>query len=248
MPIISYAQNLEDVILWRALGSIEGGAYVDIGAFDPELHSVTKLFYDAGWRGVNVEPVPTFFERFVECRSQDTNVRGAVSANEGPIPFYEIAGTGLSTCIEHIALAHATSGFSYRTTTVESRTLAQIFSLVPSKDIHFLKIDVEGSERHVLTGADFTRYRPWVLVIEATLPMSRVQTHAEWEDLVTGHGYSLAYFDGLNRFYIPDEREYLRSSLCIPPNVFDDYIPIQHFRLQERVKELEHRLRALESS
>jgi hypothetical protein len=32
MPFISYAQNYEDVILWRALRHVEKGFYVDVGA------------------------------------------------------------------------------------------------------------------------------------------------------------------------------------------------------------------------
>ena len=36
MPFISYAQNYEDVILWRALRDVEHGFYVDVGAADPE--------------------------------------------------------------------------------------------------------------------------------------------------------------------------------------------------------------------
>ena len=44
--MISYAQNFEDVILWRALKHVEAGRYIDIGANDPEKDSVTKVFYD----------------------------------------------------------------------------------------------------------------------------------------------------------------------------------------------------------
>ena len=31
MPFISYGQNSEDVVLWRALRDIENGFYVDVG-------------------------------------------------------------------------------------------------------------------------------------------------------------------------------------------------------------------------
>lgn len=62
MSIISYAQNYEDVMLWRALKAIPAGFYIDIGANDPDVESVTRLFYDAGWRGVNVEPVQAHYQ------------------------------------------------------------------------------------------------------------------------------------------------------------------------------------------
>jgi len=56
MTFVSYAQNYEDVMLWRALKHIENGFYIDVGAAWPSEHSVTKLFYDEGWRGINIEP------------------------------------------------------------------------------------------------------------------------------------------------------------------------------------------------
>jgi len=34
MPFISYAQNLEDAVLHRALGEIKNGFYVDVDAND----------------------------------------------------------------------------------------------------------------------------------------------------------------------------------------------------------------------
>ena len=48
--MISYAQNFEDVILNRAFRHQRSGFYIDIGAFDPVVDSVTKHFYDLGWR------------------------------------------------------------------------------------------------------------------------------------------------------------------------------------------------------
>ena len=41
MTFVSYAQNGEDVVLWRALSHVENGFYVDVGAADPE----TELRY-----------------------------------------------------------------------------------------------------------------------------------------------------------------------------------------------------------
>jgi hypothetical protein len=45
MSFISYAQNFEDVMLWRALQHVERGFYIDVGANDPTIDSVTKAFY-----------------------------------------------------------------------------------------------------------------------------------------------------------------------------------------------------------
>lgn len=50
---ISYAQNFEDVMLWRALKHVKNGLYIDIGAHDPVICSVSLAFYERGWRGVH---------------------------------------------------------------------------------------------------------------------------------------------------------------------------------------------------
>ncbi len=60
MTFISYAQNFEDVMLWRALKHVERGFYIDVGAFSPDLDSVTRAFSERGWRGINIEPNPHY--------------------------------------------------------------------------------------------------------------------------------------------------------------------------------------------
>ena len=108
---------------------------------------------------------------------------------------------------------------------VEVRTIAEICRQFVSGEIHFLKIDVEGGERSALAGADFRNFRPWIVLVEATRPNSQEATHNEWEWLLTDAAYRFVYFDGLNRFYVAEERySELAPSFQIPPNVFDDFI------------------------
>jgi hypothetical protein len=90
-------------------------------------------------------------------------------------------------------------------------------------EIHFLKVDVEGFEKEVLLGADFTEFRPWILVIEATYPNSPEVNYGDWEKIVLEAGYRFAYFDGLNRFYVAAEHEELHASFSVPPNFFDGF-------------------------
>ena len=88
MTIISYAQNYEDIMLWRALKDINKGFYIDIGAYSPTYHSVTKLFYDAGWRGINIEPNPIFIDKFNKEKNEDINLTVAVSDVVGEAEVY----------------------------------------------------------------------------------------------------------------------------------------------------------------
>jgi FkbM family methyltransferase len=225
MKFISYAQNNEDVLLWRALGRIENGFYIDVGANDPVEHSVTKAFYDAGWHGINIEPLPVHIDAFQEQRPRDTNLAVAAGSEDGSLTLYDVpAVRGWASPDAAVAELHRTEGHQVAELTVPVRTLASICSEHVRGQIHFLKIDVEGFEGEVLRGMDFERWRPWVLVIEATLPNSRETNHEAWEHLVTSQRYRYAWFDGLNRYYVAEEHPELLQHFGIQPNVFDEYI------------------------
>lgn len=227
---VSYAQNFEDVMLWRALGHIERGFYVDCGACDPTEHSVTKAFYDRGWRGINIEPIPAFAQRLKEQRPDDVNLAVAVAEQAGVVTVHEFAATGLSTMIGDIAEDHVRAGFAARTIQVPALTLADILRDATQPEIHFLKIDVEGAEYAALAGAALETYRPWVVIVESTMPLQGDKlSHAEWEPLLTERGYDFVYFDRLNRFYVAAEHSELKPAFTSPPNVFDDFIQIAAF-------------------
>ncbi len=229
MTFISYAQNFEDVILWRVLGHIEGGTYIDIGANDPNVMSVTRGFYERGWRGVNVDASLHWYLELEKHRPEDTNLNIAISDTPGVLTFYEIADTGLSTTIPETAQEHKKKhGFQYTENQVEATTVANLMDRHKISDIHFMSIDVEGAEEAVIRGIDWNIVRPWILVIEATKPMSQELSHQQWELDVLAGGYHFAYFDGLNRFYVADEHKGLLSNFNAPPNIFDDFISVFH--------------------
>ena len=72
--IISYAQNGEDIILNRVFMGEKNGFYIDVGAGKPNDDSVTKVFYDLGWRGINIEPHPENFHLLDKERKRDINL------------------------------------------------------------------------------------------------------------------------------------------------------------------------------
>lgn len=226
MTFVSYAQNYEDVMLWRALGHIEKGYYIDVGAAWPDEDSVTKAFYDRGWSGINIEPNPNLQVLLQRDRPRDTNLQVAVADEEGVLMMNFIGHTGLSTLEDSIAEQHSEQGLSVSRSEVTLTTLASICSnYVPlGQPIHFLKVDVEGLEPAVLMGNDWQQFRPWIVLVEATLPMSQIESHAEWEPILTGAGYTFAYADGLNRFYIAAEHGELLIKLRYPPNIFDEFM------------------------
>jgi len=241
MSFVSYAQNQEDVVLWRALHQVGEGFYIDVGANHPEEHSVTSAFYERGWKGINIEPVDQWFRELERARPRDTNLQVAVGADSGFLDFYEVPGSGLSTSDVNIAERHRQEhGFENVKRRVALDTLTRICdSLNLQEDIHFLKIDVEGAERAVLEGFDLERYRPWIILVESTEPLSQTRNHDAWEQLILDKAYSFVYFDGLNRYYLAVEHAELGVRFDTPPNVFDDFVPVAHFRTQQKCAQLE---------
>jgi FkbM family methyltransferase len=247
MSFISYAQNFEDVMLWRALKHIDQGFYIDVGANDPDQYSVTKAFYERGWRGINVEPVPQWFELLEKARPRDINLQLALGAEPGAITLYEILDTGLSTVEKKFAERHeAELGFQSRELRVKMDTLSRVCERFHLAPIHFLKIDVEGAEKAVLRGADFGKIRPWIILLEATLPLSVEESYSDWEPLLLNAGYEYAYFDGLNRYYVAGEHENLKAAFKAPPNVFDDFVRSELLESERRAREAEAKLQEVE--
>jgi FkbM family methyltransferase len=223
VPLVSYAQNFEDVMLWRALGHVEKGFYIDVGAQHPVVDSVSRAFYERGWRGIHVEPTSAFASLLREDRPDEIVIQAAVNNSAAPLTFYEIPGTGISTGDTAIAQGHRERGFEVHEVVVPCVTLRDLFKQAGTRDIHWLKVDVEGMERQVLESWGKSATRPWIVAVESTLPLTQVESHGAWEAILLERGYALVHFDGLNRFYVSKAHPELRAAFAVPPNVFDDF-------------------------
>ena len=221
--MISYAQNFEDVILERFFKDKCDGFYVDIGAMDPVEHSVTKHFYDKGWKGVNIEPNPIAFKKLNEQRTRDLNLQIAVSNITGKISFNAFqknnvdTGLGLSSTknIDYSDIPNVESEF-FVPIEVDCITLDELHRRynIP-KDYDFLKIDVEGAEYDTLSVATFENYKPKIIIVEATLPLTQITNYDQWEHFILNAGYEFVYFDGLNRLFISDIGDFIQWFIII---------------------------------
>jgi FkbM family methyltransferase len=224
-PFLSYAQHGEDVVIWRALGHVPEPRYVDVGAADPSVDSVTRGLYENGWRGVHVEALREYAAALREARPEDVVVEAAAGAEPGELTFYRIVGTGLSTTVAEEAARAEARGFGVETATVPLRTLDDILeeNVGEGRPIHVLKVDVEGAEELVLRGANLRRWRPWVVVVEATRPGSTERTEHRWEHLLLEAGYVVTMFDGLNLWYRRDDLPELHTPLSYPACPLDSF-------------------------
>lgn len=203
--ILSHAQNREDVILSGFFKNIENGFYIDIGANDPSEDSVTKLFYEKGWSGINVEPIPRLYKKLHAARPRDTNLNIGISDKADTMTFREYSDMhGLSTFSkdvqsEYDKLSKKDAKYAdFKEYTVPVKTLAQLFEEQKVGTINFMKIDVEGYEYEVIKGNDWKRYRPQVVCIESN------HIKKDWRPTLEKQGYKSVFFDGLNTYYVSD--------------------------------------------
>jgi len=239
MTFTSFAQNLEDVLLWRALKHVGNGFYIDVGAHSPEGDSVTKAFYDKGWSGVNIEPNTDFREEYQQKRERDVTLAVVLGEAIGISEIHFMENSGLSTIKPEIVAFHDGEGCEVtKVKKVQMLTLSDVcHKYAKDKDIHFLKVDVEGAESEVLRGGDWEKYRPWIVVVEATYPMSQKETYNEWEPFLLDKQYQFTFADGLNRYYVADEHKALQASFRFPPNVFDNYKRAEQVAIEERLSQ-----------
>jgi FkbM family methyltransferase len=228
MHLISYAQNAEDVVLHRAFRGRPTGFYIDVGANDPTVSSVTRCFYDLGWSGINIEPSRGPFGRLAAERVRDINLNVGLSDREGTLNFFECAA---ESTVSTFSAADARwlsehLGLTFEEHQMPVLTLAKVCEQHVRGEIDFLSVDAENHEREVLEGNDWTRWRPRVVVIEdGHSSQGSGRNHRKWQDFILQAGYLLALVDGVNRFYLRKEDEDLLPALSVPANAADNFVP-----------------------
>lgn len=222
--IVSYAQNYEDIILNRIFNDETQGFYVDVGAFHPYSKSISCLFYLKGWSGINIDLCDENISRFKRHRRRDINIQAAVGREHGMLEYYVQPGTPRSTALAELGKDYARRGNQISTQTLETWTLTELLDKHNVPAIDFLNVDVEGAEEDVFVGLDFNRYRPKIILAEATYPEKVEPNWLGWEPILMDAGFECVYFDGLNRFYACDSSGEIREACNLPPNYFDDFV------------------------
>lgn len=167
---VTHAQHGDDIVIRAVFDNlgIDNPSYLDIGAHHPSNISNTKLFYDAGSRGINVEANPYLFQQFMVDRPNDINLNFGVGKESGFLDFYmvdEYSGRNsfdFATVEAFVAQYPEFKINEIRTLPV--MTVAQVLSNRAIPD--FLTIDVEGLDYDILSSIDFKRYPFKVICVE----------------------------------------------------------------------------------
>ena len=173
-----YSQDGEDVLLFSLYEEKPEykGFYVDIGAHHPFRVSNTQLFYEKGWRGINIDATPGSMIEFERQRPEDINIEIGIADKKGTMCYYIFEEPGYNSfdeklSLERLDLGHKTGNPGLRLknkTRVRTDTLNNILSknLPSGQKIDFISIDIEGFEENVLRNFDFGTYAPSYFVVE----------------------------------------------------------------------------------
>lgn len=203
----SYSQKGEDLIIDRLLGSQSKGFYADVGANDPIRFSNTKRFYDRGWRGINIEPDPKNFSKFVKDRPNDINLNIGVANQEGNLAFYRFIPDTLSTLCKSEADSYVQQGYQLLDTKeVPVMSLVKIFDeYIENNEIDFLSIDTEGYDMEVLLSNDWGKYKPKVICVESVIHSVEENLKNKDDDidhLLLNLGYKKVATTSINSIYL----------------------------------------------
>jgi FkbM family methyltransferase len=227
--IISFAQNGEDILFYRAFQCKKNGTFIDIGAGHPIADNVTLWLRMRGWRGVNIEPNPIFFDDLITYRPDDTNLNVGVSDKVGELTYYQVEqnelghGWGLSSFDPACERLAREQGLKVNHLIIPVTTLDDIAVKYGRRGIDLLKIDVEGLEAAIISSTDWSRFTPQLICVEAVEPNSAVPTWHKWESFLLDAGYRFAAFDGVNCYYCRRTDSVMLRQLSAPVCCNDFY-------------------------
>ena len=114
------------------------------------------------------------------------------------------------------------------------------------KQIHFLKIDVEGHDFKVLEGLNLSKYRPWVIIIEYQYFDLDTFQEIITDSFKVGHerllrfNYNKCYFDVIIMYYLANEHKELEKHFKAPINLTDDFIHYREHHLRQTLANIQN--------
>lgn len=185
------------------------GTCVEIGAARPDWLSIGALFRGKGWDVVSVEPNPAFAQLHRErghtvlqyaCGNEDADDvdfsvvdSHDVDYRDGKVSFESWSSLAIKD-----EFAELKSDLNIRKIKVKVRRLDTLLETYRPdwSSIDLLAVDVEGWELEVLSGLDFKKYRPAVLIVE------NLFYSENYRRFLRERGYRLWKLDAPNEVYV----------------------------------------------
>jgi FkbM family methyltransferase len=192
-----YSQFGEDIVVTTLLPQ-KNGFYVDIGAHHPKRYSNTKLLYERGWHGINVDPNEETMRQFNQARRRDINIVCGVGGTEGVAPYYRFSDGAYNTFSSTQAQALKAKRWltPLPTKNVPLFTLKNLLDkhLPRGVQIDFLNVDTEENDLAVLQSNDFAQYAPRVIAVEDHRFNPEEPLTSEIFAYLKGQGYQLTAY------------------------------------------------------
>jgi FkbM family methyltransferase len=164
VPAAGPAQGCEQELVRQFFGGARSGFFVEVGANRPQQESQTWHLEQLGWTGILIEPQPSLAAELRCMRSAKVFAVACSSPqNAGGRMRLHVAGALSSLDRERMAPGAEPED----TIEVPARTLDDV--LIEARappGFDFLSVDVEGHELEVLSGFDFARWRPRLILLE----------------------------------------------------------------------------------
>lgn len=159
----SYSGSAQDLIINHFFKKKKEGFYIDVGCYHPYNNNNTRLFYERGWCGINIDLDYHSIDFFNFVRKRDENINIAISNDETEKDFYFFHNRSAINSLDSRRKNQAKEIRRVKTKTLNSIIENSKFKI---KKINFLSIDVEGHEYEVIKGIDLTKYKPEIILIE----------------------------------------------------------------------------------
>lgn len=168
---VAYSQEGEDLLLLRMLEGRSAGFYVDVGAHHPDRFSNTRLLYELGWQGLNIDATPGSMEVFRRGRPRDINIEALISSRAGAHQFHRFNDPALNSASAELARDRERQT-EYHVTSIETLSARRLDDVLSEhlpdgvESIDLMSVDVEGHDLDVLESNDWSRFRPTLLLVE----------------------------------------------------------------------------------
>tara|TARA_B100000989_G_scaffold288488_1_gene259248 strand:+ start:132 stop:872 length:741 start_codon:yes stop_codon:yes gene_type:complete len=179
-PFVSNSSFGEEILVNRIFRNKKDGFFVDVGAFNPVVGSLTKILYDKGWRGINLDFSETNINLFKIFRKRDISIKTGVSnVNTVKKSFTFDPSSGTNTLNRDYAQGWSKKFCkNYKIETVKCRTLNSILEENNvSKKFDYLNIDVEAHDYEVLQGIDLNLFKPKLITCEIIGNLKKISKH-----------------------------------------------------------------------
>ncbi len=206
-PFVSHSAFGEEILVNRILKN-KYGFYIDVGALNPKVGSLTFLLYKKGWKGINFDLTKSNINLFRFLRKRDKSVQVAISDKKGFVESYIFdSGSGLNSLEKKYADKWKKKLFKpYTIEKIKSNTLNSVIEEynIP-KNFDYLNIDVESHELKVLAGLDLKKHRPKLITIEIHCSGLEDIIKNDIYKHLRNNNYKLISYYFLTAFFIPNE-------------------------------------------